>query len=267
MTGSVDAATVSTTSPSVRCLARLRPAAAAARLQLFCFPHVGAGAATFKRWLGDLPAEVDLYAVRPPGRESRMREPLYTDARALLDEVERHVAPLLDPSLPFVVVGHCSGSVLAYEFARRLCAADGPRPRLLVLSSAEGPRTRRIEEPPLHRLSREDLLARVVEYGGMAEQVLEDPELMAIFERILRADYQVVETVEYSAGLPLDVPITVLGGRRDRFVSCSSMASWSFETAKEFSLHVVEADHYILDEMGPLIGRMARCELARGGEA
>lgn len=115
-----------------------------------------------------------------------------------------------------------------------------------------------IEQPPLHRLPREELLARVAEYGGTAEQVLEDPELMALFERILRADHQVVETLEYSAGPPLDVPITVLGGRRDPFVSCQALASWNLETTREFSLHLLDAEHDILREASPLIGRIAR---------
>ncbi|MEV2247259.1 thioesterase domain-containing protein [Streptomyces sp. NPDC049970] len=245
-----------------RWIARLRPTDDA-RLRILCFPHVGAGAGVFRTWLEHLPPEVDLCVVRPPGRENRIGEALLTDGRTLLDEAGPHVAPLLD--VPFAVVGHCSGSVLAYEFARRLRTEGGPEPVELVVSSSEGPSVRVVEDPPLHRLPDGELITRVVGYGGMAEQVLEDPDLMAMFERILRADYQVVETLEYSTGAPLELPVTVIGGRRDEFVSAPAMAAWSAVTTREFSLHLLDAGHYILNEAGARMGQIARRLLERGG--
>jgi medium-chain acyl-[acyl-carrier-protein] hydrolase len=238
-----------------RWIARPRPSANP-KLRMFCFPHVGAGGAAFNSWLDQLPSDVELCAIRPPGRENRLREPLVDDWREFFDGLEPAVTPLLD--LPFVLVGHCSGSVLAYEFARRLRAAGSAAPAMVVLSSTDGPRVRRIDEPPLHLLPRHELLTRVVEYGGMAKQVLDDPDLMDMFGRILRADYGLVERLEYSAGPPLDVPITVLGGRHDEFVSSSAMAAWSCETSKEFTLQLLDAGHYILTEAGALVADLVR---------
>jgi medium-chain acyl-[acyl-carrier-protein] hydrolase len=222
---------------------------------MFCFPHVGAGGAAFNTWLDLVPAEVELCAIRLPGRENRLREPLLDDWRELFESLEPVLTPLFD--LPFVLLGHCSGSVLAYELARRLQAAGGARPAMLILSSTDGPSVRRIDDP-LHLLPRREMLSRVVEFGGMARQVLDDPELMEIFERILRADYRVIERLEYSAGPPLDVPITVVGGRHDEFVSCRGMAAWSAETTTEFSLHLLDAGHYILGEAGELVAQVMR---------
>jgi medium-chain acyl-[acyl-carrier-protein] hydrolase len=221
------------------------------RLRMICFPHVGAGGAAFNGWLGHLPPDVEVCAIRLPGRENRLAEPLYDDWQRLMADLEPELAPLLD--LPFALVGHCSGSVLAYEFARRLHAAGGPAPQLVLLSSTEGAALRDIKDP-LHLLPRDELLTRVVGFGGMAKEVLDDPELMVMFERILRADYRVIERLEYSAGPPLDVPVTVIGGRNDEFTDCAAMAAWSAETTKEFSLHLLDAGHYILDEAGGLVG-------------
>jgi medium-chain acyl-[acyl-carrier-protein] hydrolase len=237
-----------------RWVARPRPAPGA-RLRLVCFPHVGAGGAAFNSWLDRLPPDVELCAVRLPGRENRLREPLIDDWRELLDSLQPALAPLLD--LPFVLIGHCSGSVLAYEFARRLHAARGPRPAMLVVSSTDGPSVRRVDDP-LHLLPRRDLLTRVVEFGGMAAEVLDDRELMEMFERILRADYRVIERLAYSPGPPLDAPISVVGGRHDAFASCQGMAAWAAETTAEFSLHLLDAGHYILAESGELVARIVR---------
>ncbi|NUT50830.1 MAG: thioesterase [Saccharothrix sp.] len=222
------------------------------RLRLVCVPHVGGGGAAFNAWADLLPDDVELCAVRFPGRENRLAEPLLDDPQVLLDRLRAALAPVFDR--PFVLLGHCSGSVLAFELARRLRAAGEPAPAGLVLSSAEAPGLRPVTY--LHRLDRDALLRRVVDFGGMAAAVLGDPDLMALFERIIRADYRVVETVRYGDEPPLDVPITVIGGRHDEFVSAAAMAAWSAQTTREFSFHLIDAGHFVLDDAGPLVGSL-----------
>lgn len=231
-------------------------------LRMFCVPHVGAGAAAFNSWNPLLPTEVELCGVRLPGRESRLREPLVADWAEVVDALMAALPPLLD--LPYVLLGHCSGSVLTYELARRLIAAGHPAPAMVVLSSTPGPSARRIDEP-LHLLPRQELLEQVVAFGGMPPEILDDPELMDIFERILRADYQVIERLEYSAGPPLDVPITVIGGKHDEFVSEESMVAWATETTRGLTVHLLDAGHYILSEAGPLVADIIRPLVTEAG--
>ena len=230
--------------------------------RMFCVPHVGAGAAAFNPWIPLLPTEVELCGVRLPGRESRLREPLAEDWREVVDALREALTPLLD--LPYVLLGHCSGSVLTFELGRRLVDAGNPAPVMIVLSSAPGPSARRIDEP-LHLLPRQELLEQVVAFGGMPAEILDDPELMALFEPILRADYRVVERLEYSPGPPLDVPITVIGGKHDAFVSEESMAAWATETTREFTLHLLDAGHYILTEAGPLVADIITSHMPEAG--
>ncbi|MFC8827466.1 thioesterase II family protein [Streptomyces sp. NPDC057137] len=222
-------------------------------LRLVCFPHVGAGGAAFNAWADLLPAGVELCTVRFPGRENRLREPLLDEPRQAVDATLAAMLPLLDR--PFVLLGHCSGSVLAYECARRLQRSGGPKPALVVVSSAEGPSVRRVTDP-LHKLPREELLARVVGYGGMAPQVLADPDLMTMLERVMRADYRVVERLRYSPGPPLTTPLAVLGGRQDRFVSEQALRAWAAETTAGFSVHMLDAPHYLLQHAGALVGEL-----------
>lgn len=219
-------------------------------LRLVCFPHVGAGGAAFNAWADLLPAEVELCAVRFPGRENRLREPLLDEPQQAVDAVLAAMSSLLDR--PFVLLGHCSGSVLAYECARRLQLSDGPAPALVVVSSTEGPPVRNVRDP-LHLLPREELLARVVGYGGMAPQVLADPDLMTMVAQVMRADYRVVERLQYSPGPPLTTPIAVLGGRQDQFISEQSLRAWAAETTAGISVHMLDAPHYLLQHAGALV--------------
>ncbi|MFG2041346.1 thioesterase II family protein [Dactylosporangium sp. NPDC048998] len=243
---------------STRWLAR--PAAVdAPRLRLICVPHVGAGGAAFNSWLGRMPDGVELCAVRLPGRENRLAEPLLEDWQEMLAALQPAVAPLLD--VPYVLFGHCSGSVIAYELARRLSAAGTP-PRTLVVTSTDGPSLRRIDDP-LHLLPQRELIDRVIGYGGMAKGVLDDPDLMDMFARILRADYRLVENLVYSDGPPLDVPIVAIGGRRDRFVPVAALSAWSAATTTDFVLHLLDGGHYILAEAAGPVAAVLRDLLER----
>lgn len=60
-----------------------------ARLRLVCLPCAGGGTAVFRGWPARLPADVELLAVRLPGRESRIRERPYRDGEPLTRELAR----------------------------------------------------------------------------------------------------------------------------------------------------------------------------------
>ncbi|NEQ98651.1 MAG: putative thioesterase, partial [Cyanothece sp. SIO2G6] len=55
------------------------------KLSLFCFSPAGAGATFFRQWPALLPHGINLWAIRLPGRETRLREPLVTDWANLME--------------------------------------------------------------------------------------------------------------------------------------------------------------------------------------
>ena len=54
-------------------------------VRLFCFPHAGGSTASFSHWPGKLSQDIDVVAISPPGRGSRMGEPLPDDIAAMVD--------------------------------------------------------------------------------------------------------------------------------------------------------------------------------------
>ncbi|MFE9423847.1 thioesterase II family protein [Kitasatospora sp. NPDC006697] len=222
-------------------------------LRVVCLPHIGGGAALYSAWADRLPPRAELCAVRLPGRENRFEEPPIEDMPALLDGLEEALAPLLDR--PYLLFGHCSGSLIAFHLTRRLRAAGRPLPARLVVTSIEAPAGRVIEDP-LHLLPRPELFRRFADYGGIAHDVLEDPELMAVFEPTIRADYRLVERVPYTPEPALEVPLTVIGGVDDRFTPYESLAAWRHETTETFSLHLLKTGHFVLDEAAGIVARL-----------
>ncbi|MFE9068501.1 thioesterase II family protein [Streptomyces violaceusniger] len=213
-------------------------------VRVFCFPHAGAGAAAFAPWATRVLPEAELCAIRLPGRENRIDEAPFEDLPSLINALEPAVAPLTDR--PFAFVGHCSGSLVALELARRMRDKAGVLPVALFVSSIAGPRRRSSES--IHLLPREAFFARVAQYGGIDASVLGDPEVMEVFEATLRADFRLVEEGGYVPAEPLDVPIVAVGGRSDPFVTFDDLAAWREETSAEFSLHHIDAGHFVLDQ-------------------
>jgi hypothetical protein len=80
--------------------------------RLFCFPHAGGGAQSYKDWSGKFP-NVEVQAINLPGRGSRQLEEPITHlpelVRAIVSEIRYQL------NLPYAFFGHSWGSVLAYE--------------------------------------------------------------------------------------------------------------------------------------------------------
>src|SRR6516225_8587755 len=87
------------------------------KLRLFCIPHAGAGPSSFRAWRNIFGDSIDVVPVACPGREGRFVEPL----PATLDDLVRDLTVSLTPRLnmPFALLGHSMGALVAFELARR----------------------------------------------------------------------------------------------------------------------------------------------------
>jgi len=225
-----------------RWFTRLRPRPEA-RVRLVCFSSAGAGASAFARWPDLLPAEVEVWAVQLPGRETRRLERPMADLVSIVDEIEEHVQPLLD--LPFAFFGHSMGALAAFETVRRL-SANGQDASMLFVSGRIAPHLSRVAED-LDALSDEafiDLMDK--RFGGIPSLLKEDMEFRELYLPPLRADAAAVSRYVHIDGPPLDCPIYALGGVDDRSVPRSALDAWDRHTASEFSTHVFPGDHFYI---------------------
>jgi medium-chain acyl-[acyl-carrier-protein] hydrolase len=226
----------------------------AARIRLFCLPHTGAGAATYRTWAGRLPRHVELIAVRLPGREVRYREAPYTSAAELVPAMLAGLARWLDR--PHAWFGHSLGALLAFEAARRLATAGHPPLALLVSGRVAPHLTPR--QPPVHAAPTPAVLDRLRELAGTPEEVLADPHALAALLPTLRADFAVAETYTYHPGPPLPCPVAVFGGDRDPLADPAELDAWRAHTAAGCQVRLYPGDHFYLHRGGqPLIPAIA----------
>lgn len=235
-----------------------------AALRLFCFPYAGGGGSAYMSWARETPCSIEVCAVQLPGREGRLKERPHTRISELIDATFESLEPYLD--VPFALFGHSMGALLAFEFARRIRRAGGPAPARLIASGHRGPELPRRYAAIAH-LAEPEFIAEIGQrYGGVPDEVLRQPELMALLVPCLRADMTLIEHYRYSEAEPLDCPISAYGGREDPEATESQLSAWRSETRASFTVRQFSGGHfYIRDARKELLAAVCR-DLADVGE-
>lgn len=232
----------------------------AARLRLFCFPFAGAGASAFLTWPDGLPADLDVCAIQPPGRDRRLKEPPIRQLSLLVREVAGAVTRLVDR--PYAFFGHSFGGLVSYEVARELRRRGARAPEHLIVSASRAPAVPDLR-PPSHRFPDDRFIEEVRRLGGMPEEILNDRELLQVFLPALRADFAMLETYVHLRQDPLDCPITAFEGERDATVHGEQVDRWQAETRGRFEKQVFPGGHFFIT--GERIAVLRRIAAALGG--
>jgi len=219
-----------------------------ARVRLFCFPFAGGSASTYFPWARRLSAHgIEVYAVQPPGRGSRLLAPAFTDVASLVQAIGDVIQPLMDR--PAAFFGHSLGAVVAFELARWLRDRHLPLPAPLIVSGARAPDSPK-EEPQLHTIMPDSAFAEAVaeRYRAIPPEVLADEELLALVLPALRADLTINESYACTGAPPLPMDIVAYGGTEDFLVPEDRLVQWRAQTTGGFAHRMFSGEHFFLNE-------------------
>lgn len=207
------------------------------RTRLICFPHAGGVASFFHGW-GERLGDVEIHAVRYPGRAERIAEPPATDLREMADAIAEAVVPLADR--PVALFGHSLGAVVALETARSLEARGVAVAHLVVSGSKEGP----LPAPDEPDADEDDdaTILRLLELGGTPPELAADPDFQELVLPYVRADGRMFHDYEHRAEPALRCPVTAIAGDVD---VDADRRPWT-ELTPVFREHVVQGDHFYL---------------------
>ena len=219
---------------------RARPGA---RMRLLCLPHAGGGAYAYRGWPAYLPDSIEVCAIQLPGRENRLRERPIGVLSTLIDQLLEALCTRLD--LPVAVFGHSMGALVGFELARGLRREYGITPVHLLVSGRVAP-TLPPRHRPMHAESDEAFIARLRQFNGTAEEVLNNVELMELLLPTLKADFQLNEAYTYVDEPPLSCPISVFGGADDHIVPFEQMAGWRNQTTDRYTERKISGGHFFV---------------------
>ena len=112
----------------------------------------------------------------------------------------------------------------------------------MFLSAQAAPDAARVKQ--LYDLPDDEFRAEVMALGGIAPEIADDPDVMAVLMTALRADFDLWERHRWAPAAPLDCPITVLCGESDPRASRASVALWKACTTAEFSAQFYPGGHF-----------------------
>lgn len=224
-----------------------------ASLGLICFPFAGGGAQSFRQWLPQLPADVELSAVQLPGREMRLREAPLSDARAVVQALLPELLTLTDK--PLVLYGHSMGALLAFEAARVLQEDHGISPVRLIVSGRVAPHFA-LARPPINQLPHDEFIEGLKHLNGTPREILEDNDLISMIGPMLRADFAIHEQYVHQPGARLACDVLAFGGLCDTEAGRAGLNAWREITAGNLTLRMLPGDHFFIQTAQNLFLRM-----------
>ncbi|MEU6221067.1 thioesterase domain-containing protein [Streptomyces sp. NPDC047022] len=198
-----------------------------AALRVLIVPHAGAGAASGRAFADHAPAPWMVATARLPGRESRVRESI-PRLPGLVDDVVA-VIRALPGTAPLVVVGVCSGAVIALEAVRAVQREGGGSVAGLVVVSQWAV----TEKPDPDRRSVGDtddtgeILEILEEYGGVPELLAGNEEMLRLALPPVVADIRAVEDYSSDPHPPLGCPLLTVFGDEDPLCPEDRTADWA----------------------------------------
>jgi surfactin synthase thioesterase subunit len=211
---------------------------------MICFPYAGGSAATYLHWAKQLPPDIELISIQPPGRANRLFEAAHTSMDSLLSELFPALLPLFDK--PYILFGHSLGSRVAFEVLN-MCRDKGLHgPIHFFASGSRGPHIPQREEP-IHHLSDQLFIDELRLMGGTPSEILDDPEIMSLYLPMLRADFQLSYDYTYKRGRIFNCPATVFGGLEDNGISQDDLRSWGNYFSKVTNVLMIEGNHFFID--------------------
>jgi surfactin synthase thioesterase subunit len=228
-----------------RPLSPLQVGGSDARARLYCLPHAGGAAGTFRSWRQHLSPDIEICAVEYPGHGSRLGEPLLHT----IEEVAHSVADVVatGSSLPYALFGHSMGSLVAFETCQVLAARRAEMPRLLIASGHRAPWAPR-STPPMGQASHAEFIAHLCELGATPPEVFRSPDLLELVLPILRADFRACETYRPRDRPKLHINIAAYGGLGDADTSRDELLGWQRETSGDCVVRMFPGDHFFVND-------------------
>ncbi|NUR29308.1 MAG: thioesterase [Catenulispora sp.] len=224
-------------------------------VRLFCIPHAGGGASSFRPWIGAVPG-VAVCPVQLPAREARFRDAPQLSMGPLAAAIADVILAAADG--PYAIYGHSLGALTGFETVREIRRRGAQMPVHLFVSGSTAPQVQDSMLPNVHDASDAEVVALLRRLGGTPESLLGDPDLIGLILPAIRADLTVKETYRYTAEAPLDLPLTVLGADNDPRAGAEATAAWSEQAAGGFALHNVGEGHFAVFEQARLTHKYLR---------
>ncbi len=228
-------------------------------ITLFCLPFSGGNIysyRTLETYLADFIKPVPLEL---PGHGRRLKEPLLTDIHEIIDDIFRQINVSL--TSPYAIYGHSMGTITGYLLTHKILK-EQMSPPLHLFFSGHGAPALTFQEEPIHLLPNDRFVQKVLEYGGIPEEVATEKALMDLFGPIMKADFQSLYEYTYQKAELLDIPITVIIGMAEG-IADEDILAWQEVTTRDITIKKFSGGHFFIFDHLRKIGHLMSQTLQR----
>lgn len=234
-------------------------------LTLYCFSYAGGNSWAFRQLGQELAGRIEVVPVELPGRGRRRGERCIDQWDELTDVLVSELAPKLDE--PHAFLGYSLGALVALKVMHALkdrhLARSLPS-RALFACALSGPRAI-THERLLHRMEDRAMFEALRDLGGIPDELLDSPELIALSAPAMRADLTLFETFT-PPGKPLaGIPVHAYWGNADVSVG-DGYAAWRSETDVAFHTRAFDGGHMFLYDAASALANALAEDLALYGK-
>ncbi|GKX31895.1 thioesterase [Vallitalea longa] len=214
---------------------------------LFSIPYAGGSATIYYKWKQYLHSSIELKPVELKGRGKRFDEELYYTFDEAVNDILFNIKDMIsDSSCDYAIYGHSMGSILAYELYYRICEMEIKKPRHLFFSGYQAPDIVEKKED-IHGLADDEFIEKLIEMGGMEEEVISNKELISTYLPIIRNDFKIIEAYKYKEKKEkIGCDISILYGKEDD-ITLEELLQWKNHSTGKFRMYDFDGDHFFIN--------------------
>lgn len=214
--------------------------------------HAGGDKYSWRRYSEALSPQIDQVYVELPGRGDRFSEPLLSSTDEMVDDIYQQIKDLLDQ--PYILVGKSMGALHTYLLLYKISSFGKSLPIHVFLGSRKCPASYH-HHVKIGTLNSNDFWEGVKGYGGCPPALLQHKELMELYEPILRADFQSLESYSHQEKNSLPVNVTIMVGKEDQ-IKLEDTLSWKNHFEGEVDFIELLGGHFFMHEQAFTISKM-----------
>lgn len=216
-----------------------------AKQKIFLFPYAGGNATSFAPWKKYLSGEFSIYPVLYPGRGKRVKEGF---AGSVVDMATAFVDDNIELfQTPFVLFGHCTGAIIAFEVCKYLEKRYGKKTAGLIVSCGASPDVP-IFDVDVKNQSDEDFLQLLIDTKRMDQSTAEMANFREYYLPIIKKDFIMAQNYSCDKRTKIDCPIDSIIAIDDEMISKEQTYGWKNYTSGEVRSREVVGGHYYFEK-------------------
>jgi len=227
------------------------------KIKLFLIPFAGGNSTSYRAYEALLKDTFLLYPLELAGHGYRMAEPLHKNIFDMRDDLIKQIEIHIDEDS--IIYGHSIGGLLGYLVTLYFEQKKSLILKRLIVSGRANPALSPTQIR--HNLPQNIFFQQLKSLGGMPKEFFEYPELHELFEPILRADFEAIETFDFKERKKIETPISVLYGLDDNF-SIEEVLKWrDFSREDKINFHSFEGGHFFINQKSKAVCKIIKKSL------